>query len=144
MKFKSDVSNEKALRSISKSNYEVFKQTITEEDIKNKFEENFRLNDEFAKVNHQLEQLTSEKKSVETLIARLRNNLKAIPDNSGNKVRNNFVLRLNKFEDDLDRLGRQITILRDQIDGIKNQLEALQWVRFLLPIYIFLITVWAF
>ena len=126
LKFKSDVSNEKALRSISKSYYETFKQTITEDDIKKKFDENFRLNDELDKLNQQTDKLKNEKRSVETLISRLRNNLKAIPDTSGSKVRNNFVLRLNKFEDDLDQIGKQTTVLRDQINDIKNKLEVLQ------------------
>lgn len=125
LKFTSDVSNEKAIQSITKSYYEIFKEKITEEDIKEKFEEYFRLTDELEKLYRQTDKLNEEKRSVETLIARLRNNLKAIPE-TGNKVRNNFVLRLNKFEDDIDRINKEITVVKDQTIDIKNKLEALQ------------------
>ena len=60
------------------------------------------------------------------MIGRIRNNLKAIPDINGNKTRNNFVLKLNKFEEDHDRLEKELQSLTDQRGKILKQLEALR------------------
>ena len=125
IKFKLDYSNEELLQAISKSYYSLFKDSISANDIKIKFEEHFRLRDELEMFNKQLNNLQVEKQSKESMIARIRNNLKAIPDISVNKVRNNFVIKLNKYEDDLDRIDKESKTIREQIAKINSQMEVL-------------------
>ena len=126
LKFKLKTSNEKLLQYISKSYFSLFNDKITDDDIKRRFEENFKLLDKLEELKIQEKDLVSEKDSIVRMITRLRNNLKAIPELAGNKTRNNFVIKLNNFEDEIDKITKKLSDISNQRLKISQDLEALR------------------
>lgn len=126
LKFQFETSNEKPLQAITKSYFALFNDKITDEDIKRRFDENFRLLEKLEKLRAKEHDLSNEKNSIVQLIDRIRNNLKAIPESTGNNVRNNFVLKLNNFEDEIEKINNQINEIADQRLQISKELEALR------------------
>ena len=126
IKFKHEFSNETDIQNISKSYFALFNDKITDSDIKKRFEEYFKLSNDLESLRIKAQKLAEDKQTLEKMIGRIRNNLKAIPDITGSKTRNNFVLKLNKFEEDHDRLEKELQSLTEQRGKILKQLEALR------------------